>query len=260
LQLATNTNKTSARQLLSELQASQQYRQPVNPQAVQPPQDAQSTVAILQAELSAARQQAGLECGSAVWARQQVKDLSKQLQEAREQVAQHGRDVEESKQKAAAASQQMRALGEVNAALQARLQEAAAAAAASAAASKAEAAEWMMQLKQDAEKCEQQAAEADKQVKVLQEINAALQGRLQEAAAAAAAAAAAKADAAAEKAADGRRSNVERSVKARAWVQQQVAELRCSAVQLQRQLDEANFKVGCLGPGFGGCVDACPSV
>jgi hypothetical protein len=264
--------------------------------------DAQSRVAVLQAELSAARQQAGLECGSAVWARQQVKDLSKQLQQEREQVAQHGRDAEESKQQEAEAKQQLQMLVAANAALQAHLQEADAAAAsaaaakdealkqfvmgtemwkqqveettrqtqlvqeanaalqgrlqeadaaaAKAAAAKAEATERMMQLQRDADKCEQQAAEAGRQVKVLQEIDAALQGRLQESAAVAAAAAQAEAAAAAVKVAEGRRSVVERSVKAKAWVRQHVAELRRSAVQLQRQLDEANAKVRCLGPGL----------
>jgi hypothetical protein len=144
-------------------------------------QDAQSTVAVLQAELSAARQQAGLECGSAVWARQQVKDLSKQLQGAREQAAQHGRDAEEAKQ-------QLQVLGEANAALQTRLQESDAAAA-SAAAAKDEA---LKHFVMGAEMWKQQVEEAAKQTQLVQEANRVLQGRLQEADAAAASAAAAK--------------------------------------------------------------------
>jgi hypothetical protein len=151
-------------------------------------------------------------------------------------------------------TRQTQLVQEANAALQGRLQETDVAAAL-AAASRAESQEQIRQLQRDADTCEQQAAEADRQLKVLQEINAALQGRLQEAAAAAAAAAEAEAaatatSAAAVKVAEGRRDVVERSVKARAWVRQHVAELRRSAVQQQRQLDEANVKVCCLGPGL----------
>jgi hypothetical protein len=155
-------------------------------------QEAQATMAALQAELSAARQQAGLECCSAAWANQQVKDLSSQLQDAREKVVVAEGVAEVAKQQAVKAARELQDLQDAHAAVQESLQKAAAAAAAS--------------------RTEAMAV-----------------------------AEAAAATAAAEE--EQSRVGVERSVKARAWLRQQVAQQRRSEAQLKEQLREASAKV-----------------
>jgi chromosome segregation ATPase len=79
-------------------------------------QQAQSNVAALEAELAAARQQAGQACGSAVFARQQVKTLSGQLQEAVEKIVQLENEAAAAKQQAAQAANELQALRDVAAA------------------------------------------------------------------------------------------------------------------------------------------------
>jgi chromosome segregation ATPase len=79
-------------------------------------QQAQSRVAALEAELAAARQQAGQACGSAVFARSQVKTLSGQLQVAAETIVSLENAAAGSKQQAAHASKELQVLREAAAA------------------------------------------------------------------------------------------------------------------------------------------------
>jgi chromosome segregation ATPase len=79
-------------------------------------QQARSDVAAPEAELAAARQQAGQACGSAVFARQQVKTLSGQLQEAVEKIVQLENEAAVAKQQAVQATNELQALREASAA------------------------------------------------------------------------------------------------------------------------------------------------